>query len=97
MAGSYQAGPRKHTDYTKRLNQWILPELGSLRLADVTREKVRGLVTGQLNRTLSPKTVQNNVRVLSSLLSQAIEDGLISVNVALKQESFCRRSQSVGK
>ena len=82
---------RKHTtheDYKKRLNQWILPELGPLRLADVTREKVRGMVTEQLNRALSPKTVQNNVRVLSSLLSQAIEDGLISVNVALKPGKF---------
>jgi integrase len=57
-------------------------------LADITREKVRGMVTEQLNRALSPKTVQNNVRVLSSLLSQAIEDGLISVNVALKPGKF---------
>lgn len=82
---------RKHTthdDYTKRLNQWILPELGSLRLPNITREKVRSMVTVQLNQGLSPKTVQNNVRVLSSLLSQAIEDGLLAVNVALKPGKF---------
>lgn len=46
------------------------------------------MVTEQLNRALSPKTVQNNVRALSSLLSQAIEDGLISVNMALKPGKF---------
>jgi len=82
---------RKHTthdDYTKRLTQWILPELGSILLSDITRDKVRGMASAQLNQGLSSKTVQNNVRVLSSLLSQAIEDGLISVNVALKPGKF---------
>ena len=82
---------RKHTthdDYKKRLDQWILTDLGSLQLTEVTRDKVRSMVTDQLNRGLAPKTVQNNVRVLSSLLSQAIEDGLISVNVALKPGKF---------
>jgi len=82
---------RKHTtydDYKKRLDQWILTELGSLQLTEVTRDRVRSMVTDQLNQGLAPKTVQNNVRVLSSLLSQAIEDGLISVNVALKPGKF---------
>ena len=82
---------RKHTtheDYQKRLDRWILPALGSLLLPDITREKVRSMVTEQLNAALSPKTVQNNVRVLSSLLSQALEDGLIPVNVALKPGKF---------
>jgi len=78
---------RKHTthaDYTKRLEQWILPALGKLELREITREKVRNLVTEQLGKSLSSKTVQNNTRCLSSLLSQAVEDGLIPVNVALK-------------
>ena len=82
---------RKHTthaDYKKRLAQWILPALGALQLPDITRERVRAMVTDQLNQQLSPKTVSNNVRVLSSLLSQAMEDGLIPVNVALKPGKF---------
>jgi integrase len=82
---------RKHTtyaDYKKRFDQWILPSLGKLDLRDITREKVRGLVTEQLGKKLSPKTVQNNIRCLSSLLSQAVEDGLIQVNTALKPGKF---------
>jgi integrase len=82
---------RKHTthaDYKKRLDQWILPHLGTFDLREITREKVRGLVTMQLDQGLSSKTVQNNIRCLSSLLSQALEDGLISVNVALKPGKF---------
>ena len=53
-----------HADYKKRLDQWILPTLGSLDLRDITRDKIRNLATEQLSRSLSPKTVQNNVRVL---------------------------------
>lgn len=70
------------------LDQWIFPKLGSLQLTEITRDKVRSMVTDQLNQGLAPKTVQNNVLVLSSLLSQAIEDGLISMNVALKPGKF---------
>ena len=91
---------RKHTtheDYQKRLDQWILPALGALDLRDVTREKVRSFATDQLARkpkALSSKTVQNNIRVLSSLLSQAVEDGLIPVNVALKPGKFLPKMSS---
>ena len=60
--------PNTYVDYVKRLKQWILPSLGPLDLRDLTRDKVRALVTEQLSRSLSPKTVSNNVRVLSSLL-----------------------------
>ncbi len=85
---------RKHTtheDYKKRLDQWILPALGALELRDITRERVRSFATEQLGRKpkpLSSKTVQNNIRCLSSLLSQAVEEGLIQVNVALRPGKF---------
>ena len=82
---------RKHTthdDYKKRLDRWILPAIGAFLLTDITRDKVRAMVTDQLNQGLSPKTASNNVRALSSLLSQAMEDGLIPVNVALKPGKF---------
>ena len=41
-----------------------------------------------LKRGQSPKTVQNVIRCLSSLLSHAVEDGLLTVNVALKPGKF---------
>ena len=49
---------RKHTthaDYKKRLDQWILPSLGKLDMRDITREKVRSLVTEQLRRACPPR------------------------------------------
>ncbi len=80
--------PNTARDYAKRLGQWILPALGALPLRSITRDKVRAFVTEQLTRGLAPKTVANTVRVLSSVLSQALEDGLVSTNVALKPGRF---------
>jgi len=39
-------------------------------------------------KTQSPKTVQNTIRCLSSLLSHAVEDGLLAVNPAFKPGKF---------
>lgn len=82
---------RKHTtheDYQKMLRRDILPVLRGLDLEDVTREKVRTLAFDGLKRGQSPKTVQNVLRCLSSLLSHAVEDGLLTVNTALKPGKF---------
>ena len=72
---------RKHTthdDYRKMLDRDILPILRGIDLEDVTREKVKSLAFGCLKKGQSPKTVQNVIRRVSSLLSHAVEDGLIA-------------------
>ena len=77
-----------HEDYQKMLKRDILPVLRGLDLEDVTREKVKVLAFDGLKRGQSPKTVQNVIRCLSSLLSHAVEDGLLTVNPALKPGKF---------
>jgi len=77
-----------HEDYQKMLKRDILPVLRGLDLEDVTREKVKVLAFDGLKREQSPKTVQNVLRCLSSLLSHAVEDGLLTVNPALKPGKF---------
>jgi integrase len=82
---------RKHTtlaDYTKILTRDILPALRGLDLQDITREKVKALALAGLQKGQSPKTVQNIVRCLSSLLSHAVEDGHVRSNTALKPGKF---------
>ena len=82
---------RKHTtfvDYTKILDRDILPVLRGLDLQAITREKVKGVATACLNKGQSPKTVQNIIRCLSSLLGHAVEDELMPVNTALKPGKF---------
>jgi len=77
-----------YDDYKKILERDIEPVLKGLDLEDVTREKVKGLAFACLKKEQSPKTVQNVIRCLSSLLSHAVEDGLITVNPALKPGKF---------
>jgi len=49
---------------------------------------VKALAISGLKKGQSLKTVQNVVRCLSSLLSHAVEDGQVAVNVALKPGKF---------
>ncbi len=77
-----------HEDYQNILRHDLLPPLRELDLEDVTREKIKSLAFAGLKRGQSPKTVQNVIRCLSSLLSHAVEDGLLTVNPALKPGKF---------
>ena len=76
--------PSTAEDYGKRLTQDIYPVLGSLDLHDITRERVKAVALAGFRKQQAPKTVQNTLRVLSSLLSHAKEDGLIQENTALR-------------
>jgi integrase len=85
---------RKHTThdgYRKLLDHVILPVFRGQALAAITRERVKGLATGCLQRGLAPKTVQNIIRCLSSLFSHAVEDNLIPVNPAVNPGKFLPR------
>jgi integrase len=62
--------------------------LGKLDLRAVTREQVKALAMAGLEKEQSPKTVQNTIRCLSSLLSHVVEDGLLVVNPAFKPGKF---------
>ena len=82
---------RKHTtlaDYRKIATKDLLPIFRGMDLQDITREKVKSLALACLQKGQSPKTVQNIIRCLSSLLSHAVEDELLKVNPALKPGKF---------
>ncbi len=83
--------PSTHEGYQQTLTHNILPALGKLDLHLVTREKVKALAMAGLQKGQSPKTVQNTIRCLSSLLSHAVEDGLLAVNPAFKPGKFLPR------
>ncbi len=77
-----------HDDYQKIWKRDIQPVIGGLDLEDVTREKVKALATAGFKKGQSPKTVQNVIRCLSSMLSHAVEDELLTVNPSLKPGKF---------
>jgi integrase len=80
--------PSTHEGYQQTLTHNIKPILGKLDLRAVTREKVKALAMAGLERGQTPKTVQNTIRCLSSLLSHAVEDGLLTLNTALRPGKF---------
>ena len=81
-------------DYRDRLRIRIVPLLGSLPLAEITRERVRGFIRDlaargnrrvkqrETPRPLSRATLKGTLHVLSALLGRAVEDGLIPTNPA---------------
>lgn len=75
-------------DYQKILKHDLLPVFRGLDLQAISREKVKALAVTCLQKGQSPKTVQNIVCALSSLLSHAVEDDLIAVNPALRPGRF---------
>ena len=80
-----------YDDYVKMMNRDILPAFHGLDLGDITRERVKTLAFEALKRGQAPKTVQNLIRCLSSMLSHAVEDELIPANAALKPGKFLPR------
>ncbi len=80
--------PTTHDDYQKIWKRDIQPIIGGLDLEDVTREKIKALACAGFKKGQSPKTVQNVIRCLSSMLSHAVEDGLLTVNHSLKPGNF---------
>jgi len=77
----------KHTTlirYQGILATHILPAFGFLPLNEVIRVKVKGLVATMGRDDLKPKTIKNVVLGLSAMYTDAIEDGHVQHNPALK-------------
>jgi integrase len=81
--------------YATNLRRHILPVLGSKPVGLLTRVDCRGLIAACHAKGLSPKTVENVCRTLSSVLTQAVEDGLLPANPALRQGRYLRRGDHV--
>src|SRR5688500_6732289 len=81
---------RKHSTYVdyQRIIKRDLAPLHALSLLEITRDKVKAIATAGLSGGQATKTVQNVIRCLSSLLSQAVEDRLVTDNVALRLGKF---------
>lgn len=77
--------------YRENLARYIYPVIGASAVADLTRDDVRRLLE-KLNRSnLSPKTITGIVRTMSTVCSEAVEDGLLLVNPALRPGRLKRR------
>lgn len=85
LAGLAHEGlaPATVASYTERLRGHVLPELGRLPLALVTRQQVRALLSGKREAGHSKNSVRLMRAALSALMSDALDQGLVRSNPAI--------------
>nr|DAP01090.1 MAG TPA: Integrase [Caudoviricetes sp.] len=69
--------------YRDIIRHYIIPDIGAVKLADLTAPTVRRFLDLKLE-TLSSRTVRYIHTVLSAMLKQAVQDEIIGTNVAAK-------------
>ena len=79
-----------HARYKGILNKHLIPNLGSLRLNEIDRGRIREL-TLQLNSTeLKPKTILEILKTISAIFGQANEDEKVFHNPAAKPKKLIK-------
>lgn len=81
--------------YESNLDTHILPALGDKPLTGLTRDACKAFVTILRQKGLAPKTRMNIVRCLSTILTEATEQGLIDVNPTFRMGRFCADPDAV--
>lgn len=76
--------PRTAEGYADVLRLHVLPALGAVALADLTRGQVRDFLVAKLAAGYAPGSVATMHRVVRALLSGAVEDGHLRENVAFR-------------
>lgn len=80
-------GETTATNTEALLRSRVLPEFGTTQLKRITTADVRKWLTAMTEEGLSPSTVYTYRRILSQVLDQAVDDGLIVSNPAKKAKA----------
>src|SRR5919106_5453578 len=76
--------------YRTDLNSHVVPVLGDKPVTAISRMDCRTLIAECRKKGLSRKSIENISRTVSSVLSQAMEDGLITGNPAFRLGRYYR-------
>jgi len=68
--------------YRGSMQNHVLPALGHVTLADLTRERIHEFINAELAKGASPKTVRNSVGVIRSTLGGLVSNGVLRSNPA---------------
>ena len=71
-----------HENYTQHLKNHLLPKLGHIRVRDLHRGHVKAFITEQKRRGYLKNTIRLQKATLSSLLTDAMDDGIVTANAA---------------
>ena len=66
--------------YERALRLRVLPELGRLRLSEVTRQEVQAFADGLLKDGIDPSTIKNTLNPLQVICRRAVRRGELAVN-----------------
>jgi len=80
------------SSYSGMLSNHLLPAFGEKALRDIARADVRRLCTEKLAEEYTAESVKVMVSVLRGVLGQAVEDGILAVNVASRAGKFVPRT-----
>jgi integrase len=80
--------------YESVLNQYLRPRFSARRLAEIRRDDVKKLISDMIGKELSRSTVRNAISVLRGIFNQAIEDGIIEANPAVRLGRFTRTAKT---
>ena len=93
VAGDIEASTWRN--YRERLQNHILPTLGRLKLRDLRRRHIKGLLNTKRAAGYAPNGVRLIKAALSSLLTDAVDDEIIENNPALQVGRKKRRAGTV--
>ena len=68
--------------YSQNVRSHIIPEIGHIRLGDLTAPDIRSMLNKKRDTGLSPRSIQNIHAILRRALGQAEKDNLVPRNVA---------------
>ena len=93
LTGTLKASTIKF--YTDNLGHHVLPILGPRLIGTVSRADCREIVVAARTKGLRLNTVRGIARTLSTVLSQAVEDGKLPANPALRMGRYLRHGDEV--
>jgi integrase len=76
--------------YRAVIKHYLLPAFGHCTLQEITRERVRALVFDKLQAGCASQTIRNIITPLRTMLHQAVEDGIMATNPAVKIGRYLR-------
>ncbi len=81
--------------YESRLRKHALPAFGTSQLSAISRPRIKGWAAGLLEKGLDFDTALNALLTLSAVLTEAVEDGLITHNPALRSGKLLKRPATI--
>ncbi len=82
LAMSRHLAPGGKATYERDLERYILPDIGRIRLSDLTADDIDRVLSSHLDRGLAPSTVHRHYRTMRTMLEVAVTRGHLTANPA---------------